>query len=162
LQTVVDFFTWLETLPISAHIAETWWFPLLESIHVIFAMFVVGSIVTLDLRLLGLTARNHPVSRISREIVPWTLGAALFALVAGVGLFASQANRYAVNRAFQIKLVFLALAAINMAYFHFRTARRMDEWDTAPVASRPARLAGALSIVFWVGVTLAGRWTGHL
>jgi hypothetical protein len=160
--SLVDFFTWLETRPLSAQIAETWWFPMLESIHVIFAMFVVGSIVTLDLRLLGLMAHNHPVSRISREIVPWTLGASVLAVIAGVGLFASQANRYAVNRAFQIKLVFLVLAAINMAFFHFRTSRRIDEWDTARVVSGPARLAGALSLVFWVAVTLAGRWTGHL
>jgi hypothetical protein len=159
---LVEFFTWLETQPLSAHIAETWWFPLLESIHVIFAMFLVGSIVMLDLRLLGVTAGNQPVSRISREIVPWTLGAAVLAVIAGFGLFASQANRYAVNRAFQVKLVFLVLAAINMAYFHFRTSRNIGEWDTARVVSRPARLAGALSLVFWVAVTLAGRWTGHL
>jgi hypothetical protein len=159
---LAELWTWLESQPISAHIGETWWFPFLESIHVVTATFVVGSIVMLDLRLLGVAATRHPISRLSREIVPWTLGAAAIAVVAGLGMFVSQASRYVDNRAFQVKLGLLVLAALNMAIFHFRTFRTIDSWDTMPVAIGPARLAGGLSLALWIGVTLAGRWTGHL
>jgi hypothetical protein len=157
-----DLWTWLETRPLSEYIGFTWWFPLLESIHVIAVTFLVGSIVMLDLRLLGLTARHHPVSRIAGEVVPWTLGAAALAVVAGVGMFVTQASRYAGNVAFQIKLALLLVAFVNMAVFHYHTVRRIGEWDTAARASRPARVAGALSLLLWVGILLAGRWTGHL
>jgi uncharacterized membrane protein len=115
-----------------------------------------------DLRLLGLAARNHSVSRIVKEVVPWTIGAFVVSGIAGVGMFITQANRYMDNRAFQVKLVLLALAVINMAVFHRRTSRSIAQWDTAAVTTPAARLAGAFSLLLWVGVILAGRWVGHL
>jgi hypothetical protein len=157
-----DFWNWLGGLPISMHIGETWWFPLLESIHVLASTFVVGSILMVDLRLLGLAARNHAVSRITRETLPWTRTAFVLSVLAGFGMFITQPARYADNRAFQIKLVLLVLAGINMAVFHLRTMRGIAQWDDAPVAPAPARFAGACSVLVWVGVLLAGRWIGHL
>jgi len=157
-----DFWTWLGGLPISTHIGETWWFPLLESIHVLAATFLVGSILMVDLRLLGLAARSHAVSRITREIVPWTRAAFVVSALAGLGMFITQPARYADNRAFQIKLVLLVLAGINMAVFHLRTLRGVVAWDTAGAIPGAARFAGACSVLLWIGILLAGRWIGHL
>jgi hypothetical protein len=154
--------TWLEELPISGEIGASWGFPLFESIHVLASTFVVGSILMVDLRLLGLAARNHSASRIIREVVPWTIGAFAVSALAGVGMFITQANRYADNRAFQVKFVLLALAVVNMAVFHRRTTRSIAQWDTTAVASPAARFAGGCSLVLWIGVMLAGRWIGHL
>ena len=70
-----SFWIWLQDHPISAHIGYTWWFPLLESIHVIAIALVVGSIATVDLRLLGLAAVRYPVSQVVRKLVPWTWAA---------------------------------------------------------------------------------------
>jgi hypothetical protein len=143
-------------------IGESWWFPLLESLHVITATFVVGSILMVDLRLLGLAARQHPVSRITREVIPWTLTAFGLSAVTGAGMFMTRASHYIDNRAFQVKLVLLVLAGVNMAVFHLGTSRGLARWDTAPVTSAASRLAGASSLLLWVGVMLAGRWIGHL
>ncbi len=44
----------IENWPISWEIGGTWLFPFLESIHVIAATMVVGFILWVDLRLLGL------------------------------------------------------------------------------------------------------------
>jgi hypothetical protein len=153
---------WLETRPLATAIAEGWGFPLAESLHVLGATFVLGSILMVDLRLLGLAARRYPVSQILREVVPWTLGGFALAIVAGFALFITQSNRYMGNRAFQIKLVLLVLAVGNMLVFHFWSKRRIADWDTTNVTSRAARLAGACSLFLWVGVMLAGRWVGHL
>jgi hypothetical protein len=157
-----ELWTWLESQPVSEHIGATWWFPLLESIHIVAATFVLGSILMVDLRLLGLAARRHPLSRIIKEVVPWTIGAFAVAAVAGFGLFVTQASRYAGNRAFQVKVVLLVLAVANMAAFHLITRRGIAAWDTTEITSASARLAGGLSLALWVGVMLAGRWVGHL
>jgi hypothetical protein len=157
-----DLWTWLETLPVSIHIAETWWFPLLESLHVIGSTFIVGSILMVDLRLLDLAARRHPVSRIIREVLPWTYLALSVSIVAGVGLFLSRASYYVPNRAFQIKMALLILAGVNMAVFHVATARSLGRWDTAVATSGGAKAAGACSLLLWMGIMLAGRWIGHL
>ena len=157
-----DFWTWLGGLSISGYIGETWWFPLLESIHVIAATFLVGSILMVDLRLLGLAGRSHPVSRITLEVVPWTRAAFVLALVTGLGMFITQPARYADNRAFQVKLILLILAGLNMSMFHLRTLRSVEAWDTAPAVPAAAWLAGACSVLLWIGILLAGRWIGHL
>jgi hypothetical protein len=157
-----DLWSALESWPLAAYIAESWWFPFLESIHVLTATFVVGSIVMVDLRLLGLAAREYPIGRITREVVPWTLGACAVSIGVGVALFMARAGHYAENVAFQVKMGLLLLAGINMAIFHLVTSRRMAEWDTPHATTTSAKIAGASSLLLWVGVMLAGRWIGHL
>ena len=60
----------VENWPISWEIGGTWLFPLLESIHVIAAALVVGSILMVDLRLLGLAATRYPITTLSRNWFP--------------------------------------------------------------------------------------------
>ena len=110
----------VENWSLSWTIGGTWWFPFLESIHVIAAAFVVGSILMVDLRLLGFAAVKYPISTLSKELVPWTWGAFVIATVTGLGMFITRAASHVVNPAFQWKIVLLALAGLNMAYFHFR------------------------------------------
>lgn len=160
--SLADLWTWLENLPIAMYIGESWWFPFLESIHVLTGTFVLGSILMVDLRLLGLAARDHAVSRIVREVVPWTLSACAFSVVAGLGMFISRANHYAENPAFVVKMVLLILAGLNMAMFHLATTRGIARWDTTALTTASSRFAGASSLLLWVGVMLAGRWIGHL
>ena len=156
-----EFWTWLEMLPLSARIGESWWFPLLESIHVLTAMFVVGSILWVDLRLLGASGMHYAASRFTRELVTWTWVTFAIAFVSGFGMFMTRASWYVMNRAFQIKALLLLLAAANMMLFHVWGARRIAKWDHGRPAFH-ARIAGAASLAIWAGVTLAGRWTGHL
>lgn len=154
--------TWLETLPLSEHIAITWWFPLLESIHVIAITFLVGSILTVDLRLVGVSALQYPARVIIRELTPWTWAAFVLSLPTGFGMFMTRAAHYAGNPAFRWKLLLLLLAGVNMAVFHLRSARGIEEWGSKERPPGRARAAGVLSLLLWSTAILAGRWTGHL
>ena len=71
----------VENWPISWEIGGTSWFPFLESIHVIAAAMVVGSILMVDLRLLGLAAKRYPITILSKELVPWSIGAFVIATI---------------------------------------------------------------------------------
>ena len=157
-----EFWAWVQGLPLSEYIGFTWWFPFLESIHVLAIAFVVGSILTVDLRLVGVTALRYAVSRMTKELIPWTWGAFVVAVVTGTGLFMTRASVYVENPAFQIKFVLLILACVNMAFFQFRTFRSVRGWDTSATIPLDARIAGAASLILWSGVVLAGRWTGHI
>ena len=159
---MADLWMWLEGLPLAAYIGEGWLFPFLESIHVLTGTFVVGSILMVDLRLLGLAAGRYPVSRIVKEIVPWTYCACVLSVVAGLGLFITRAGHYAANPAFQIKMVLLVLAGLNMGVFHLVTVRGIARWDDAARPTAGARFAGGCSLLLWIGVMLSGRWIGHL
>ncbi len=157
-----EFWEWVQALPLSEHIGFTWWFPLLESIHVLAIAIVVGSILMVDLRLLGVAAARYPASRMTRELIPWTWAAVCIAVVTGTGLFMTRATAYVENPAFQAKFLLLILAFANMTLFQFRTFRSVEGWDTAAATPLAAKLAGAMSLLLWAGVVLAGRWTGHI
>jgi hypothetical protein len=148
-------------LPLALRIGESWWFPLLESIHVLTAMFVVGSILMVDLRLLGVAACRYPLSRFANELLPWTWAAFAIAVVTGLGMFITRASWYVLNWAFQLKLLMLLLAAVNMLVFQFLSSRTIARWDTSKPPNA-ARTAGAASIALWAAITLTGRWIGHL
>jgi hypothetical protein len=156
-----EFWSWLEMQPLSAHIGETAWFPLLESLHVLAATFLVGTILMADLRLLGFAARNHPVSRIVREIIPWTWGAFALAIITGTGLFITRASAYVANTAFQLKLILLILAGANVLVLHMALFRDIERRDMH-TPKRAAQLVGGCSLAVWAAVLLAGRWIGHL
>jgi hypothetical protein len=149
-----QFWTWIEMQPLAARVGESAWFPFLESVHVLSAMFVVGTVLMADLRLLGWSALRYPVTVVTGEVVPWTWGAFVIATLTGVGLFITRASAYVTNPAFLAKVVLLLLAGINMLVLHFfavRTGRARLQMTT-----------GACSLLVWVGVVLAGRWIGHL
>ncbi|HJO11454.1 MAG: hypothetical protein QGG67_11930 [Gammaproteobacteria bacterium] len=152
----------VENWPISWEIGGTSWFPFLESIHVIAATFVVGSILMVDLRLMGLAAVRYKISTLSKELLPWTWGAFVVAIITGLGMFITRAASHVVNPAFQWKVVLLLLAGINMAYFHFQVYKNIARWDTETVTPTQLKMIGSLSLFLWAGVMLAGRWVGHI
>jgi hypothetical protein len=155
------FWSWLESLPLSVRIAETWWFPLLESLHVLGIVLMIGFLLSVDLRLLGVAARRYAVSGLSRELLAWTWCAFALAVLTGLGLFITRAAHYASNSAFQIKLILLLLAGVNMAVFHYGIFRSVAGWDRSSPPFK-AKVVAALSLLIWSGAVLAGRWVGHL
>ncbi|HBJ90477.1 MAG TPA: hypothetical protein DDZ21_10970 [Gammaproteobacteria bacterium] len=157
-----SFWVGVENWGLSQVIAATNWFPTLETIHVIAAAMVVGSILWVDLRLLGLAANRYPISTLNRELIHWTWGAFSIATVTGLGMFITRAAGHLDNPAFLSKLVLLALAGANMGFFHFRLYRKVDQWDSAAAIPIPVKTAGFLSLLLWSGVMLAGRWIGHI
>ena len=137
-----------------------WLFPIVETLHVMSLAMVLGSIVMVDLRLVGVTSRNSSVSRLSDEVLPYTWVAFSCAVITGTLLFISKAHVYFHNLQFQLKFLCMFLAGVNMAAFHVGAYRRVLEWDEKRPPPPAARLAGGLSIALWLSVIFFGRWIG--
>jgi hypothetical protein len=151
---------WLQDLSFPTDIRESdWLFPTIETVHVLALVLVVGSILMVDLRLLGFANRARSVRSVAAERLPLTWTAFAVAAAAGSLLFSSKAVTYYDDLPFRLKLICLVLAGLNMACFHLFTYRRVAEWDhgTPPVG---ARIAGGLSLFLWVTIVGAGRWVG--
>jgi uncharacterized membrane protein len=142
-------------------IAEsTWAFPTLETIHVIALITVVGTIAIMDVRLLGWASMNTRVTQLSNDLLKWTWGAFVLAAITGGLLFISKASTYMVNPYFLIKMGLLVLAGLNMLLFHFVTFKSVANWDNAQVMPTGAKVAGALSLLFWGVIIFMGRAIG--
>lgn len=151
----------LYDLPLSNAIRENVnAFPVLESLHVLAVGLVFGTILIVDLRLLGVAAHRSSARRLTSELLPYTWGAFVIAVITGAGLFISNAVSYAANPQFLLKLVALAVAGLNMAWFHTTAYRRIDQWDEDMPPPTAARIAGLASLVTWTVVIFLGRWIG--
>jgi hypothetical protein len=137
-----------------------WGFPLAECLHVLSIATVFGSILMMDLRLLGLASRDSAVTKLSKEVLPYTWIAFACAVITGTIMFIGRADVYWHNPQFELKFLFMALAAANMLAFHFGAFRRVAQWDDALPPPPAARLAGTLSISLWIIVVFFGRWIG--
>jgi hypothetical protein len=132
-------------------------FPFVNTLHVLGLAVSVGTIVWFDLRALGLNMRDRAVSEVFDQVKHWTLGGFIVMFVTGALMFWSHAAFCYVNGFFRIKMIGLALAGLNIMYFHFKTQRGMAAWDNAPVPPLEVRMAGLLSIMLWAGIIAAGR-----
>jgi len=150
----------LEQLSFARQIRESaWMFPTLETVHVVALTVLVGTILSVDIRLLGRGSRHGAFTALTRELLPWTWLGFVVASIAGLLMFTSKAVTYAENAPFQVKLLLLLLAGLNMGAFHRLGMHNIREWDTQqPPLS--AKLAGAVSLLLWIGVVAAGRWIG--
>jgi hypothetical protein len=151
----------IEYSTLGVTIAEsTWMFPTIETLHVIGLVTVLGMIAIVDLRLIGVASRQLAVTKLSRDTLPWVWGAFALAAVTGLLLFISKASSYVINPYFLWKMVMLALAGLNMLYFNLMTSRTVKHWDLDPSVPFAAKLAGALSLIFWLAVVFFGRAIG--
>jgi uncharacterized membrane protein len=155
-----DFFAALYASSLAAAIRESDAFPWLEALHVIAIVTVTGTISIVDLRLLGVAAHKRSVRHLMAELLPFTWIAFGVALVTGSLLFVSNAPAYARNAQFQMKLLFIVLAGLNMALFNLVTRRSLISWDDASSPPRAAKIAGLCSLALWTSVIFLGRWIG--
>ena len=138
--------------------AGSWMFPALETVHVFSLVAVLGAIAVVDLRLLGLGGHGHSVTFLSRQALPFTWVGFALAVASGSLMFLGQVGEYATNPAFQLKLLLIVLAGLNMLAFHGLTWKSVAHWDQDSPPPLAAKVAGGLSLVFWIGVIACGRW----
>jgi hypothetical protein len=144
-------FEWLQ----GTHIGETIrhsaaLIALLEIVHLIGLALLFGTILMVDLSLLGRGIGRQPVSRIARELRNWTIAGLAIMLASGPLILTSEAVRCYKTPAFWVKMALLALAIT----FHFTIHRRVVQADP-PGAS--AKAVARVSLALWFGVALAGK-----
>jgi hypothetical protein len=131
---------------------------LVNASHILGLALLIGAILPLDLRLLGVF-RSVPVAALA-PVLSRMAGIGLgLALVTGAWLFTVRPVEYASNAAFLWKLGLLALALANIALQHRSAAyaRALAGDITAAV-----RWRATASVTLWLSVLLAGRWIGFL
>jgi hypothetical protein len=150
---------WVEQTPLAVTIARSnWLFPAIETVHVIALTLTIGTVLILDLRLLGLASVAQTQDTLRREVLPWTWGAFAAAVLSGALMFVSQASGYAANGAFRFKMMLILLAGINVLVFETVIARDTGVWERAIPAR--AKCAAGLSLVLWIAVVFFGRRVG--
>lgn len=136
-----------------------WSYAAVNVAHLLGMALLVGPILLLDLRLLGL-GRQFPAQAVTRALTPFAATGLMVMLVSGVALFSADASALIGNPLMQAKLAAIAVGLGNVALFHAVFARHLADWDRDP--PRLARASALLSIALWLGIMVAGRLIAYV
>lgn len=147
---------WLKQSSLSTFMTGyKWSWPICEILHFVGMALLMGIILAIDLRMLGVLKRVSfaPLHR----LLPWAIAGFGINAVTGVMFFVGDPFQYVDNPAFQFKVLFIVLAGINALIFYlvpFSKVEHLGPGDRAPIS---ARIIAATSIFLWFGVMYMGR-----
>jgi hypothetical protein len=156
MKTLLPFFKWCDATAVGQAIRESrFLFPIIESLHLLALTVLLGSVLVLNLRLLGAGLRSQPMRLTARSLAPLTSWSLLVMLITGSLLFCSEALKCYDSPPFLVKMAALFLAIV----FHWTVFRPTVN---SPVErGRPRRIAtSVVSMSLWFGVAVAGRAIG--
>ena len=135
-------------------------FVLTSSGHIAGIALLVGSIVPLDLRLLG-AWRSVPLAPLWRVLTRTAAVGLALAVTFGVLLFITRASEYVASGFFLAKMALVAAATVNALLL--RAGAHDDLLRALPSGqpSRRMRIAGALSLAAWLAALTLGRLVGY-
>ena len=136
-------------------------YPIVETGHILGFACLIGSILVLDFRLLGIVQTVRP-ALLLRVTVPLAACGLALAAATGSALFVTEATAYIRNPAFYLKQTLIVLGLINIAVFHRTFVPAIESWpDNAPPPTQ-ARVMAGLSAVMWIGVVVCGRLIAYV
>lgn len=152
----------IEALAIARAMRESlWMYPIVEVVHIVGFVILVGSVLMFDLRVLGLS-KQIPVSALSRHLLPWSLAALVLIVPTGLLMFSAHAGDFLGNRAFILKMGLLMAAGINAVIFHNIPYQSVKDWDTGVRAPLSAQVSVAASIAIWLAIITCGRFLAYV
>ena len=153
---LLAFFEWCDATVAGTVVRESLWlFPVIEAVHLLGLCLLGGSLLVVDLRMLGVGLKRQTIAELASEVRPWLVGAVVVMGVTGGLLFLSEAVKCYYNQSFWVKITTLPIALFFTFVVRARVVRT-DGLDT----SAWTRLVGAVSIALWFTVAAAGRWIG--
>lgn len=150
------FFEWCDATTLASFLQQsTWLFPVIEAFHLVAFAALGGTILLVDLRLMGLVLKQQPVAQLAEAARRWFYGSLALMFVSGGFLFVSETTKLFYNDPFWSKMKFLVLGILFMT----TVRRKVISMDPARVGHW-AKLVGMTNIVLWAWVAWGGRWIG--
>ena len=155
--SVLTLFSWFEHSWIGEGIrGSRWLFPAIESVHLLGLAVIGGSVLAVNLSLLGLGLGRRSAAQLWHDTWPWFAGSLAMMLGSGFLLFTSEAVKLYYHEAFWVKMSALLLSLVFTATVQRRTALA----DPDRVTLVWSRAVGLVSLLLWFLVGAAGRWIG--
>ena len=152
---LVPIFHGLEGSALGTSVRQSLWlFPIIECFHLLSLALLGGTVLVVDMRLLGFGLRSQPSADLWRKVQPWLIGALAVSIGTGILMFLSEAIKCYYSPPFWYKMALLLLGTIFTFTVHRRVVRSAPD-RVAPIF---VRLTAVASLTLWFGVGFAGRW----
>jgi len=155
--SLLPLFEWVEGTGLSVAIRGSFWvFAFVQALHLVTLTLLAGSILIVDLRLLGRGITRQPVKVLAQDAQPWLMAALVGMLLTGMPQLVSNATKEYNSPFFRSKMAFLFLALL----FTFTLRRQVTLADVERVKPVWRTVVGLVSIALWLGVAVSGRLIG--
>ncbi len=158
-----DFLSWVESSALGQLMRDAgpWNYAVVNLTHVFGVAALFGSILVLDLRLLGLW-RRVPIAALASATVPVGKTGIAVALTTGVLLLATNGSEYIGNPFLLVKFPAIGIGLINVFVLSRTTAWKvLGERELSSAEQRQLRMMGGISLVSWVTAVTAGRMIAY-
>lgn len=157
-----QFADWLAGTSASQFIQENLWVvPAIQTVHILAVAMVMGSVLMVELRILGYAARSQSLHQTVRRYVPWVWAALAILLATGVVMIVGEPVRELMNLAFWSKMSLVVVAGLVTLAFQRRILRAASDADPPPGARRGLSLAAILTLLVWFAIVILGRWIAY-
>jgi hypothetical protein len=141
-------------------IGYAWSWPTLESLHFLALCTLMGSLLVMDLRLIGFQ-RMIPLSAV-HSLMPLALVSFAINLITGLGFLFGDPGTYFANYAFWVKMSLIVLAGLNFLVYFTAVEPKLLKLGPHDPSPGIAKAVGVMSLVFWFGVLAYGRLLPYL
>lgn len=153
--SLLGFFEWCEATAIGHAIrVSPWLFPVIEAVHLLGLCLLGGSLLVVDLRMLGVGLRRQTIAELAKDARPWLLGSIGVMIATGTALFLSESVKCYYSQAFWVKITTIPLALLFTMTVRQRVARATLETTAI------TKMVAIVSLALWFTVAAAGRWIG--
>ena len=137
--------------------AGVWSYGVTNLVHILGVATLFGSVLVLDLRLLGAFARA-PLAAVAAPTVPLAMAGFAVAALSGACLIVTNASEYIGNPLLLVKFSGVALGLANALALGFVPAwRERDTREPSPRERRGLALFGGVSLASWLTAIACGR-----
>lgn len=163
MQSLDLFCTWLAATPLSQTIQSIEWvIPAVQTVHILAVAAVMASVLMIDLRLMGLGARDQTIMAVAKRFLPFVWWPLPILLATGSTLIVAEPARALENPVFYLKMGLLLAAAGITLICQIPLARNAAFWELSSRRRWAARLIASVSLPLWVAVIFAGRWIAYI
>ena len=157
-----DFSLWVSETKASLWIGEHFWaIPIIQTIHIIAIAAAFGSVLMINMRILGLNGGTRTMSQTVRRYLPWIWWALLVLILSGIGMITGEPVRSLINPFFWVKMGLVILVILGSIWFQSSVNRNIAIWEVTHGGRVAVRLGAVATILLWCAVMYCGRWIAY-
>ena len=159
-----DFAQWLSLSSASVwmQVNEKWVIPSIQTVHIAGIGVVLGCVLMLTLRVLGLAGTDRTVLQIQQRFGPWLSGALVVLLVTGLALIVGEPGRELLAFSFWLKMILVACGAALSVWFGRSVRSDPQGWEQAIQARQAGvRVLTVAAVLVWIAIIFLGRFIAY-
>jgi hypothetical protein len=138
-----------------------WAIPIIQTLHILAIAAAFGSVLMINLRILGVTGGTRTLTDTARRYIPWIWVALAVLVLTGIGMVVGEPVRELINPVFWIKMALIVFMIVVSLGFQASVRGRIAHWEVSRDGMAAVRIGAALIIVLWCMIMVAGRWIAY-